>query len=146
MGINEIRNRTLSRNDIAKINAMAGVSVEDIKEMDKELTDGQSERPFLHGLPSPVKKSTAVKEKPPVEDVEFYGPRVNEFHQFFLNGGYSHNEAATLALAAATLKAAVVIGQAITDAHSIKIPAIRAKSEIPVMPVKKKRGRPRKVK
>ena len=141
MRINEIRNRRLAPTDIAKINAMAeisepeaGVAVEEIKEMKRQAFEGGEE-----GLLPPVVKNPVGDI--PVNDVAFYGPRVLEFYQYFLNKTALEGTAATLALACATLKACVVIGQAITDAHSIKIPAIPVKATAPAIPGRK-RGRP----
>ena len=142
--LDEIRNRRLSPTDIAKINAMAAVSepavsgVEEIEEMKKQAFQGGEEGLLPPTVENPVGDI-------PVGDVAFYGPRVLEFYGYFLAEA-GKEQAATLALAATTLKACVVIGQAITDAHSIKIPAIPVKHENPVIPVKRKRGRPPKVK
>ena len=133
MGIKEIRERRLSQNDIAKIQAMASVSDPEIEPVDD--TD-----------PAPVLSELKAKteETPAVDDVAFYGPRVREFYAYFLAGCNMPAVAATLALAAATLKACVVIGQSVTDAHSIKIPAIPVNAAEPIIPAvaKKKRGRP----
>ena len=146
--IDAIRNRSLSQNSLAKIQAMAsvsdpeaGVAVEEIKEMKRQAFEGGEE-----GLLPPVVKNPVGDI--PVNDVAFYGPRVLEFYQYFLNKTALEGTAATLALACATLKSCVVIGQAITDAHSIKIPAIPVNAAEPIIPAvgKKKRGRPFKVK
>ena len=137
MGINEIRNRSLSQNSLAKIQAMAAVS--DPLVIADELQDA----PGLSELELPVHLELKAEspEVPAVNDVAFYGPRVLEFYQYFLNKTALEGTAATLALACATLKSCVVIGQAITDAHSIKIPAIPAKATAHEIPGRK-RGRP----
>lgn len=156
MGINEIRNRRLAPTDIAKINAMAEISEPEAGTED----DGHRPAPMLSELESPVhlelKKESP--EVPAVNDVAFYGPRVNEFYRYFLDGN-APGIAVQMALAACTLKASVVIGQAITDTFGTVLPgigetpAIPVKAENPVIPAgtipavaKKKRGRPFKVK
>jgi hypothetical protein len=144
--LDEIRNRRLAPTDIAKIEAMAeisepeaGVAVEEIKEMKRQAFEGGEEGL----LPPTVEKQ--VEDKP-VNDVAFYGPRVNEFYRYFLDGN-APGIAAQLALAACTLKASVVIGQAITDTFGTVLPGI---AETPAIPVKanvpaitgRKKGRP----
>jgi hypothetical protein len=94
----------------------------------------------------PVPNEAKTEEKPAVNDVAFYGPRVNEFYRYFLDGN-APGIAAQLALAACTLKASVVIGQAITDTFGTVLPGI---AETPAIPVKanvpaitgRKKGRP----
>jgi len=147
--LDEIRNRRLAPTDIAKIQAMAEVSDPLV------IADELQDPPGLSELGSPIhlelKKESP--EAPAVNDVAFYGPRVLEFFNYFAK---EHNGevSATLALAACTLKASVVIGQAITDMkmaveHPMQTyPAIPVKAENPVIPAveKKKRGRPCRVK
>ena len=94
---------------------------------------------------APVLSELPVKAPGPVavDDVAFYGPRVMEFYTYFLNLEPTH-VAATLALAAATLKAGVVIGQAVTETCSVMSPAgpiIPVKATAPAIPGRK-RGRP----
>lgn len=136
--IQAIKNRTLSHNDLAKIQAMASVS--DPLVIAEELPDA----------PVHLEVKKEVPEAPAVDDVAFYGPRVMAFYKYFSKQDtlWPPHVSATLALAACTLKSCVVIGQSVTDAHSIKISAIPVKAENPVIPAvaKKKRGRPPKVK
>jgi hypothetical protein len=130
--IDEIRSRRLSHNDIAKINAMAEVS-----EPGPEIEDLEDKLPVLNEL------ETKTKEKPAVNDVAFYGPRVMEFYRYFLDGN-APGIAVQMALAACTLKASVVIGQAVNDLkgiYGLNTPAIPVKATVPAIPGRK-RGRP----
>lgn len=121
--IDAIRERTLSKNAITNINALAA--------RNEEAIENQIPEP-------PINKPVAP---PIVNDVAFYGPRVLDFYQYFQN--VSEKDAAALTLAAATLKASVVLGGAIKDLSMIiEHPMITAPT-IPV--VGKKRGRPRKI-
>ena len=104
MGINEIRNRTLSPAGQAKIHALAGnpgAAVED-------------------PVPPPPPSDDPVQPGPanPINDVEFYGVKVMEFYEYFSNKA-SQSTAANLTLAAATLKASVVLGGLIKDLTTV---------------------------
>jgi len=127
--LDEIRNRSLSENDRAKIAAMAGETVEE-------------------QVAAPAIGKTAA-ETIPVNDVEFYGARVMEFYDY-LSDKASQSTAANLTIAAATLKASVVLGGLIKDLTE----AITDRTTSPAIPVAtvklpyagKKRGRKPKVK
>jgi len=89
--IDEIRNRSLSENDKAKIAFLAGEE----------------------HVVAPAIGKTAT-ETVQVNDIEFYGARVMEFYDYFSSKA-SQSTAANLTLAAATLKASVVLGGLIKD-------------------------------
>jgi hypothetical protein len=127
MGIEEIRNRKLSAHGQATIEALAGKTGEAIEDQ----------------MPKPPTKENPL----PVNDVIFYGERVMEFYEYFSNKT-GQSTAANLTLAAATLKASVVLGGLLKDLTGvIEHPMITA----PAIPAKlpytgKKRGRKPKVK
>lgn len=127
--LDEIRNRTLSPADQARIHALAGNTGAAVEDQ----------------IPSPPPASVDK----PVNDVEFYGVKVMEFYEYFTNKT-SQSTAANLTLAAATLKASVVLGGLIKDlteaiAHPMvtKLPSPVA-AKLPY--TGKKRGRKPKVK
>lgn len=122
--IEAIKQRTLSKHDQAVIQGMAE---------GKEAIEGQMPAPEL-----PAKR-------PDMNEVEFYGTKVMEFYEHFSYKS-SQSTAANLTLAAATLKASVVLGGLIKELTMVigemKHP-IPAKQITPAIPGRK-RGRPRK--
>ena len=131
MGIKEIANRTLSKNDEAKIHALAG-------------TNGGDAIEDQMPAPAPAKSEAVL----PVNDIEFYGSRVMEFYEYFSNKA-SQSTAANLTLAAATLKASVVLGGLIKDLTGvIEHPELTIRQAYADKPVYtgKKRGRKPKAK
>ena len=129
MGIKEIANRTLSKTDEAKIHALAG-------------TNGGDAIEDQMPAPAPAKSEAVL----PVNDIEFYGSRVMEFYEYFSNKA-SQSTAANLTLAAATLKASVVLGGLIKDLTSvIEHPMITVPVPGKLPYAGKKRGRKPKAK
>lgn len=126
-----IKQRTLSKHDQAVIQGMAG---------------GKSESGIENQMPAPELKP---EKRPDINEVEFYGAKVMGFYEHFSYKS-SQSTAATLTLAAATLKASVVLGGLIKDLTeaikpaTVAAPAIPAKLSAPAIPGKRKRGRPRK--
>ncbi|MFA5795522.1 MAG: hypothetical protein WC980_10715 [Candidatus Brocadiia bacterium] len=123
--VDDIRNRTFSLSGQEKIHTMAGNKVPAVEDQ----------------MPAPP-----LDDAHPVNDAEFYGARAMEFYEYFLDKTPSQSIASNLALAAATLKASVVLAghiRSLTDAvMDIKtiLPRIPATQDKPPY-AGKKRGR-----